>query len=198
MAKNSGGGCCCPWTRQGYGRSDQRRLPLSRPEAAAVAPGSGSPAGGHPPPCSPSTATAVRATCALVVRAAQDPLARGRDWTTPQSHLRPGVPSPPCHAFADAQRVAGDHEFHFVADRGGVIDVDLNVSMVLGAHHLHAGRGSTSRGHDHRGLDQQHLGVACDVDDTVMVTALPRPDARRVELLRGRRHARIPTLGCPP
>jgi len=101
------------------------------------------------------------------------------------------------YAFAHVNVWLGDHEFHFVADRGGVIDVDLNVSMAPGVHTIYMqAEGSTVTEATITVVsDQQHLGVVCDVDDTVMVTALPRPMLAAWNSFVANEHARIPTPG---
>lgn len=63
------------------------------------------------------------------------------------------------------------------ADRGGVIDATVELRLAPGWHDvwMKAGDGLSTRGRVFIVSDDQRIGVVCDVDDTVMVTALPRP-----------------------
>src|SRR5690606_8607646 len=71
----------------------------------------------------------------------------------------------------------GDQHFEVEADRGGVIDVKLMVDLPAGWNEI---RLQAHDGDDAQAkilvIDQaQKFGVISDVDDTVVVTALPRP-----------------------
>ncbi|MGK4217967.1 MULTISPECIES: App1 family protein [Kocuria] len=100
-------------------------------------------------------------------------------------------------AFAHVNVWLGEHEFHLVADKGGVIDVDLKVSMTPGVHtiYMQAEGSEVTEAKVAVVSDEQHLGVVCDVDDTVMVTALPRPMLAAWNSFVANEHARIPTPG---
>ena len=104
------------------------------------------------------------------------------------------------YAFAHVNVWLGDHEFHFVADKGGVIDVDLNVSMAPGVHtiYMQAEGSDVTEATITVVSDQQHLGVVCDVDDTVMVTALPRPLLAAWNSFVAKSTPAPPPRGCPP
>lgn len=64
-----------------------------------------------------------------------------------------------------------------VADRGGVIDVTLPAELSPGWHvvSLQAGEGDLAAARVFVVDPQTQIGVISDVDDTVLVTALPRP-----------------------
>ncbi|WP_411720088.1 App1 family protein [Mycetocola sp.] len=73
--------------------------------------------------------------------------------------------------------VAGDQSYEVQADRGGVIDAEIAVSLEPGWQQI------TLRSEDSRPVVANvfiadpavRVGVISDIDDTVMVTALPRP-----------------------
>lgn len=87
--------------------------------------------------------------------------------------------------------------FEVEADRGGVIDVKLIVDLPPGWHEV------TLRAHEgDEGTAQilvigqlQEFGVICDVDDTVVVTALPRPMLAAWNSFVLSEHARVATPG---
>lgn len=73
--------------------------------------------------------------------------------------------------------LAGDQEFTVRADRAGIVDAMLEVSLPPGTHEVTL---STRPGNEVTGEvtvigPDQHLGLVSDIDDTVMVTWLPRP-----------------------
>ena len=92
---------------------------------------------------------------------------------------------------------AGDQHFEVTADRGGVIDEMVDVHLPPGWHELSlqiAGEEPVvssvfvvAKG--------QNIGVVCDIDDTVMVTALPRPFLAAWNSFVRDEHARRPVPG---
>lgn len=84
-----------------------------------------------------------------------------------------------------------------VADRGGVIDVNLPASLTPGWHEVQF---ESFDGHITVApvfviADDQQLGLVSDIDDTVMVTALPRPFLAAWNTFVLDEHARTPTPG---
>lgn len=82
-----------------------------------------------------------------------------------------------CAPFERVHVVAGDQAFTVRADRSGIVDAMLDVSLPPGTHEVvlstHAGNEVTA---EVIVFDpDQPLGVVSDIDDTVMVTWLPRP-----------------------
>ena len=71
----------------------------------------------------------------------------------------------------------GSHKFKVTSDRGGVIDASLPVNLPVG---LHTVLMRVRKGHGWSSSDvtvvnnTTTVGIVCDIDDTVMVTALPR------------------------
>lgn len=100
-------------------------------------------------------------------------------------------------AFAHVDVWLGEHEFHLIADKGGVVDVDLQVGMEPGVHavRMQAEGSEVSEATVTIVSDEQTVGVVCDVDDTVMVTALPRPLLAAWNSFVLNEHARTPTPG---
>ncbi len=71
----------------------------------------------------------------------------------------------------------GSHKFKVWSDRGGVIDEVLPVALPVGLHTvlMRVTKGSGWAASDVVIVDEKTtVGVVCDIDDTVMVTALPR------------------------
>lgn len=91
----------------------------------------------------------------------------------------------------------GDQRFEVAADRGGVIDVKLAVGLPAGWNDIRL----RAHGGDHAQtqilvIDQaQEFGVISDVDDTVVVTALPRPLLAAWNSFVLSEHARVATPG---
>lgn len=92
--------------------------------------------------------------------------------------------------------VAG-RDFEVEADRGGVIDAKLAVDLAPGWHRveLRAVGGDTATAEVLVIDEHQRTGVICDVDDTVVVTALPRPLLAAWNSFVLSEHARVPTPG---
>lgn len=87
--------------------------------------------------------------------------------------------------------------FQVKADRGGVIDEELPVSLTPGWHtvKLNTVDSEVSEASVFVVDPATRLGVLSDVDDTVMVTALPRPLLAAWNTFVLDEHARIPTPG---
>ncbi|GAB3388788.1 DUF2183 domain-containing protein [Humibacter soli] len=83
-------------------------------------------------------------------------------------------------------------------DRGGVIDTVLPVSLEPGTHWISfriEGAGDIATAPIQVVADDTSFGVISDVDDTVMVTALPRPLLAAWNTFVLDEHARVPTPG---
>ncbi|MFJ3030822.1 App1 family protein [Rothia terrae] len=89
------------------------------------------------------------------------------------------------------------HEFTITADEGGVIDVKLAVNLEPGMHKvvLDLEDGDSSETEVFVVPDDQKIGILSDIDDTVMVTALPRPMLAAWNSFVVDEHARTPTPG---
>lgn len=99
--------------------------------------------------------------------------------------------------FAHVDVRIGDQEFHLVADKGGVIDAVLEISLEPGIHQVQLRTEGSDWATSHVTVvrDDQNIGVISDVDDTVMVTALPRPLLAAWNSFVLNEHARAPTPG---
>ena len=91
----------------------------------------------------------------------------------------------------------GDQEFEVTADRGGVVDVDLAVDLDPGLRtiSLQAPGSERVEARIYVVRPEARLGVVCDIDDTVMVTALPRPFLAAWNTFVLDEHARRPVPG---
>ena len=71
----------------------------------------------------------------------------------------------------------GDQNFQVTADRGGVIDHVIPVNLPPGWHTitLSCDDSLVVSTRIHVVSEKSSVGIICDIDDTVMVTALPRP-----------------------
>jgi len=91
----------------------------------------------------------------------------------------------------------GDERIEVLADRGGVVDTKIPVALTPGWHRV------TLRTEESETVEAPiwivgpdvHFGIISDVDDTVMVTALPRPFVAFWNTFVLDEHARIPTPG---
>ncbi|APF40585.1 App1 family protein [Neomicrococcus aestuarii] len=93
-------------------------------------------------------------------------------------------------------RVAGS-EFYVDADRGGVVDIRIRAKLPAGWHtiELLADGGEPSHAHVYVVDQEQTFGIVSDIDDTVVVTALPRPLLAAWNSFVLDEHARVPTPG---
>jgi phosphatidate phosphatase APP1 len=88
------------------------------------------------------------------------------------------------------------HKVH--PDRGGVVDTVIPVCLEPGIHTvtLHAGEGGHSAtAHVQIVRGDAAFGLISDIDDTIMVTALPRPMLAAWNTFVVDEHARVPTPG---
>ncbi len=83
------------------------------------------------------------------------------------------------------------------SDRGGVIDERLAVNLEPGWHHVEfiVDDSEPVSGHVFMVNEKQKHGIICDVDDTVVVTMLPRPLLAAWNSFVIDEHARVPTPG---
>lgn len=100
-------------------------------------------------------------------------------------------------ANSDVTIVAGDQEFTVTADRGGVIDVDIAVALEPGVRTitLHAEGSAPVTARIFVVDPTARIGIVSDIDDTVMVTALPRPFLAAWNTFVLDEHARRPVPG---
>lgn len=84
--------------------------------------------------------------------------------------------------------VIGGTKYEAYTDRGGVLDVKLEIDLEPGMHEviMYVPGSRAVATSVYIVPESQKLGVIMDVDDTVMVTMLPRPRGR-LEFLRARR-----------
>jgi phosphatidate phosphatase APP1 len=93
----------------------------------------------------------------------------------------------------------GDGSYEVQADRSGIVDVIVDVDLEPGWHQI----GLSSEGSEVATAlvfvvdPQTSFGVVSDVDDTVMVTALPRPLLAAWHTFVVNEHARATTPGMP-
>lgn len=89
------------------------------------------------------------------------------------------------------------HEMVVKADRGGVVDTHIEMSLEPGMHtvQLQAEDSEVAEAQIHVVSPDARIGLVCDVDDTVMVTALPRPFLAAWNSFVLDEHARVPTPG---
>lgn len=75
------------------------------------------------------------------------------------------------------QVLLGDHQFTVRADRAGIVDAELEVALPPGHHHavLWTVPGNEVTADITVVPDEAEVGLVSDIDDTVMVTWLPRP-----------------------
>lgn len=98
---------------------------------------------------------------------------------------------------AEVEVRAGGESFRIQADQGGVLDALVDVHLPAGWHQLSLSTGSSAPAEAPvRVVDgASTLGVVSDIDDTVMVTALPRPFLAAWNTFVLNEHARSPTPG---
>ncbi len=90
-----------------------------------------------------------------------------------------------------------NHEFTVQADRGGVVDERIEVDLEPGIHevYMQVPGSKPAKTTVYIVPPEQKIGVISDVDDTVMVTALPRPMLAAWNSFVLNEHARTPTPG---
>ncbi|MFW0110344.1 App1 family protein [Rothia sp. P13129] len=100
-------------------------------------------------------------------------------------------------AHAEVSVQIGSQIFLLRTDRGGVLDAQLEISLEPGLHRVTMSvlGGESAETTVYVVPPEQKIGVICDVDDTVMVTALPRPLLAAWNSFVLNEHARIPTPG---
>lgn len=113
-----------------------------------------------------------------------------RGWRTFTS-----IPIAFAHVDVEIEGVA----FRLVADRGGVIDADLEISLEPGIHEARLRTNGSVWATSRIWVvgDEQQIGILSDVDDTVMVTSLPRPLLAAWNSFVLDEHARDATPGMP-
>ena len=98
--------------------------------------------------------------------------------------------------YATVTVTIGDNTHNVVADRGGVIDVTLPAHLPPGWQSFQMTvEGSSVEAHAFIVDPDVRFGVVSDVDDTVMVTALPRPLLAAWNSFVVNEHARQPVPG---
>lgn len=118
-------------------------------------------------------------------------VSRVRGWRTFTSVA---VPYQPVRVAVDGEPVTD-----VIADRGGVIDAIVPVSLSPGWHTitLQAGDSEPADAPVHVIDPAARLGVISDVDDTILITALPRPLLAAWNTFVLDEHARSATPGMP-
>lgn len=91
----------------------------------------------------------------------------------------------------------GDDEFTVTADRGGVVDVDIAIPLEPGVRsiRLQADGSAEVTARIFVVEPDARIGIVSDIDDTVMVTALPRPFLAAWNTFVLDEHARRPVPG---
>lgn len=99
--------------------------------------------------------------------------------------------------FAKVTVSIDGEEFTIVADRGGVIDATLASSFAPGWHTVSFTVESSEPATSQIFIvdPRARVGIVCDIDDTVMVTALPRPLLAAWHTFVLDEHARTPVPG---
>lgn len=103
--------------------------------------------------------------------------------------------APVAHAVVHV--TIGDSVHDVEADRGGIVDVRIPVDLEAGWHQitLQCGNSRVVEAPVRVVADGTDFGVVSDIDDTVMVTALPRPFLAAWNTFVLDEHARTPTPG---
>ena len=95
-------------------------------------------------------------------------------------------------------KITIEGEEHIVtADRGGVVDTLINMTLSPGIHKvkIQSENSQVAEAEVNIAPADATLGLISDVDDTVMVTALPRPFLAFWNAFVLNEHARVPTAG---
>jgi phosphatidate phosphatase APP1 len=138
------------------------------------------------------TETGVRVLCRVVlVRVRKTPRGKLRKIRGWRSFL--GIPV----ADAMVSVLIDGHSFSVRADRGGVIDEVVPVTLSPGWHSvtLHTESSEPVKAKVKVIATDVSIGLVCDIDDTVMVTALPRPFLAAWNSFVRDEHARNPVPG---
>ncbi|WP_104164466.1 App1 family protein [Arthrobacter sp. SX1312] len=103
--------------------------------------------------------------------------------------------APVAHAVVHV--TIGDTVHDVEADRGGVVDARIPVNLAAGWHNITLQTGGSRAAEAPVRIveDGTEFGVVSDIDDTVMVTALPRPFLAAWNTFVLDEHARTPTPG---
>jgi phosphatidate phosphatase APP1 len=103
--------------------------------------------------------------------------------------------APVAHAVVHV--TIGDTVHDVEADRGGVVDARIPVTLDAGWHTItvQSGKSRVVEAPVRIVADTTDFGVVSDIDDTVMVTALPRPFLAAWNTFVLDEHARMPTPG---
>ncbi|RZU60656.1 App1 family protein [Zhihengliuella halotolerans] len=111
-----------------------------------------------------------------------------RGW---RNFISPPIP------YAEVEARVGGKTFYLDADRGGVLDVRIAVDLEPGWHDVVLiSEGSEPATVAVQVIDEKaQSGIICDVDDTVVVTALPRPLLAAWNSFVLSEHARVATPG---
>lgn len=99
--------------------------------------------------------------------------------------------------FGKVTVIAAGQHFEVHADRGGVLDVKLAVDLPVGWNDIQliARNGQSATAQVLVIDEKQRFGIISDVDDTVVVTALPRPLLAAWNSFVLSEHARVATPG---
>jgi phosphatidate phosphatase APP1 len=105
------------------------------------------------------------------------------------------ISAPVAHAAVQVTIAGTVHDVE--ADRGGVVDVRIEAALDPGWHTitLQSGSSRVLEAPVEIVADDADFGVVSDIDDTVMVTALPRPFLAAWNTFVLNEHARTPTPG---
>lgn len=101
-------------------------------------------------------------------------------------------------AHGEVEIELGGAKYRAKADRGGVLDVVLEANMPAGWHSAKITTKESTEPVDapfYVVADDARIGLISDIDDTVMVTALPRPLLAAWNTFVLNEHARTPTPG---
>lgn len=100
-------------------------------------------------------------------------------------------------ANGDVTIRVGDQTHHVQADRGGVVDAVVPASLPPGRHviRISVDNSAVVDAPVFIAPDNVEIGILSDIDDTVMVTALPRPLLAAWNTFVVNEHARMPTPG---
>jgi phosphatidate phosphatase APP1 len=111
-----------------------------------------------------------------------------RGW---RNFISPPIP------FAEVIATVGGREYRIVADRGGVLDTRIEASLAPGWHtvSLRSEDSQTAQARVFVVDERSEFGLISDVDDTVVVTALPRPLLAAWNSFVLDEHARVATPG---